>query len=74
MRREWKYLSDEMIRVGDVVKLGALDGIVVELVWKDSPSWVEYIGEGVVLEGPSFGRIHTPFLDEDLVLIKRKSE
>ena len=72
MERSWTYLTGELILEGDVVKLGNWDGVVVAVVTKDSPDWVDYIGEGVELEGPAFGRLHTEFINEDLVLIHRK--
>ena len=72
MERSWTYLTGELILEGDVVKLGNWDGVVVAVVTKDSPDWVDYIGEGVELEGPAFGRLHTEFINEDLVLVHRK--
>jgi len=66
------YLTGELILEGDVVKLGNWDGVVVAVVTKDSPDWVDYIGAGVELEVPAFGRLHTEFINEDLVLVHRK--
>ena len=71
MGRAWTYLTGEQILKGDVVKLGSLDGVVVAVVTKDSPEWIDYIGEGITLEGPAFGRLHTPFVNEDLILVRR---
>jgi len=65
-------MTGEPILKGDVIKLGSWDGMVVAVVTKDSPEWLDYIGEGVTLEGPAFGRLHTEFVNEDLVLVHRK--
>jgi hypothetical protein len=71
MSRIWKYLSGEEILKGDVVKIGAWDGVVIAVVSEDSPEWIDYIGEGITLEGPAFGRLHTRFANEDLCLVRR---
>ena len=59
---------------GDVVRLGSWDAVVVGVISKDSPEFVDYIGEGIELEGPGFGRLHTEFINEDLVFVQRKNE
>jgi hypothetical protein len=74
MKRQWKYISGEDIRVGDVVKIAHWDAVVVAVTTKDSPEWIDYIGEGIMFEGPAFGRLHTEFINEDHVLIRRKDE
>jgi len=74
MSRAWHYVSGEPIVKGDVVKLGTWDAVVVALISEDSPEFVDYIGEGIELEGPAFGRLHTSFINEDLVLVHRRNE
>lgn len=74
MKREPTYFTGEPIRKGDLVRLGAWDGVLESVLTRDSPEWVDYIGEGVMLTGPAFGRLHTRFNDEDLVLVRRKEE
>ena len=66
MKREPTYCTGETIREGDAVRIGEWDGVVESVITRDSPDWVDYIGEGVMLTGPVFGRIHTKFDDEDL--------
>ena len=72
MMRKATYFTGEPIREGDSVRIGEWEGVVESVITKDSPEWVDYIGEGVMLTGPAFGRLHTRFGDEDLVLVQRK--
>ena len=71
MNRTWTYLSGEPIMIGDVIKLGSWNGTVVDVITEGSPGWVDCIGEGIAIEGPAFGRIHTEFIDEDLIFCQR---
>lgn len=57
---------------GDVVRVGKWDAVVVAVISKDSPEFVDFIGEGIELEGRAFGRLHTEFINEDLILVQRK--
>ena len=74
MKREPKYASGKPIREGDVVRVGEWEGVVESILTKSSPGYMDYVGEGVMLTGPAFGRLHTKFDDEDLVLVRRKQE
>ena len=74
MKREPTYCTGEPIREGDVVRIGERAGVVESVITKESPDFMDYVGEGVMLTGPAFGRLHTPFNDEDLVLVGRKQE
>jgi hypothetical protein len=74
MSRAWNYLTGEPILEVDVVKLGTWDAVVVAVINEDSPEFIDYIGEGIELKGPAFGRLHTEFINEDLVLVHRKDE
>ena len=74
VKREPKYVTGEPIRVGDLVRVGEWDGVVESVITRESPDWVEYIGEGVMLTGLAFGRLHAKFGDEDLILVRRKEE
>jgi hypothetical protein len=74
VKREPKYVTGEPIREGDVVRIGEWDGVVESVITRESPDWVDYIGEGVMLTGPAFGRLHAKFGDEDLILVRHKEE
>ncbi|MGA2866980.1 MAG: hypothetical protein ABSF95_21095 [Verrucomicrobiota bacterium] len=74
MKRKPTYFTGEPIREGDSVRIGEWEGVVESVNTKGSPGWMDYIGEGVMLTGPAFGRLHTRFDDEDLVLVRRKQE
>jgi hypothetical protein len=75
MKSEPTYCSGEPIHEGDMVRIGAWDGIVESIITSQSAGWADYWseqGEGVMLTGPAFGRLYTKFHDEDLVLVRRK--
>jgi hypothetical protein len=75
MKREPTYRTGEQIHEGDVVRIGAWDGMVESIITSESSGWADYWsehGEGVMLTGPSFGRLYTKFHNEDLVLVRRK--
>ena len=75
MKRDPTYCSGESIHEGDTVRIGSLDGIVEAIITSQSPGWADYWsehGEGVMLAGPVFGKLHAKFHDEDLVLVRRK--
>jgi hypothetical protein len=72
MKRPFTYTTGEPIFKGDVVKIGQLDAVVVGVVTEDSPEWSDY--GGVALEGPAFGAMRMEHINEDLVLVHRKSE
>ncbi len=74
MSRTWNYLTGEPVLKGDVVRLGSWDAVVVAVISKDTPEFIDYIGEGIDLEGPAFGRLRTEFINEELVLVHRKNE
>jgi hypothetical protein len=74
MECEPTYFTGEPICTGDLVRMGDWDGVVESVIRKDGPQWVDYIGEGVMLAGPAFGRLLTKFGDEDLVFVRRKQE
>ena len=64
-----RYVTGEQIKIGDTVRIGAENGMVV--ITKDSPT-ANDIPEGVMLIGAGFDRMHTKFGNEDLVFIGRK--
>jgi hypothetical protein len=72
MKREPTYRTGDPIREGDIVRIGQWDGVVESINTKGSPGYMDYVGEGVMLTGPAFGRLHTKFHDEDLVLVRRE--
>ena len=72
MNPEPRYCSGEPVRQGDVVRIGEWAGVVESVMTKDSPDFMDYAGEGVMLTGPAFGRLFTRFDDEDLVLVRRR--
>ena len=74
MKREPTYRNGEPIREGDMVRIGQWDGVVDSINKKGSPGYMDYVGEGVMLTGPTFGRLQTKFDDEDLVLVRRKQQ
>lgn len=74
MNRAWNYLTGEPVLEGDVVTLGSLDAVVVAIISRDSPEFIDSVGEGIEVEGPAFGRLHTEFINEDLVLVHRKNK
>ena len=52
-------------------------GKVDFIVTTESPQWEEYwkdLGEGIMLEGPDFGRIFTKFNDLDVEFVGRKQD
>ena len=74
MKREPTYRSGDAVREGDIVRIGQWDGVVESADTEGSLGYMDYVGEGVMLTGPAFGRLHTKFDDEDLVLVRRKQE
>jgi hypothetical protein len=64
------YSTGEPILAGDVVLFGVEEGVVELVIAKGSPA-EGYIQEGVMLLGPTFGRMHVKFGDEDLILVGR---
>ena len=74
MKREPTYHTGDPIREGDIVQVGQWDGVVESINTKGSPGYMDNAGEGVMLTGPAFGRLHTKFNDEDLVLVRRKQQ
>jgi hypothetical protein len=75
MKDDPTYLNGEPVREGDLVRIGEWEGVVEFIITCDSAGWADYWheqGEGVILTGPAFGRLHTKFHDEDLVLVGRK--
>jgi len=71
MPAPWNYTTGETVRIGDVVSLGRWPGVVVALVTETHPDWSEGTGEGVMFEGPDFGRLLTDTLGRDVRLIRR---
>jgi len=71
MPEPWIYQTGETVRLGDIVRLGHWPGVVVALVTEGHPDWDEATGEGVLLEGPDFGRLFTPDLGRDVRWIRR---
>ncbi|MEY3480341.1 MAG: hypothetical protein RIQ71_1116 [Verrucomicrobiota bacterium] len=74
MKREPTYRSGDPVREGDVVRIGQWDGVVESINVEGCPGYMDYVGEGVMLTGPAFGKLHTKFEDEDLVLVRRKQQ
>ena len=77
MKGEPTYRTGDPIRQGDVVRIGAWDGVVETIITKESPGWEDYWqeqGEGAMVTGPAFGRLYTSFDDKDLVLVQRKQQ
>jgi hypothetical protein len=66
-----KYLTGDLILVGDVTRIGPWDATVELVVTQDNTDLKDAIGVGVMLVGPAFGRLLTKFGDEDLVLVRR---
>ena len=73
-KREPTYCTGELICVGDIVRIGEWEGVVESIDTNGSPGYLDYVGEGVMLKGPAFGRLHTKFHDEDLVLVRREQQ
>lgn len=71
MPAPWNYSTGETVRTGDEVSLGRWPGVVVVIVTEDHPEWCETTGEGVVFEGPDFGRLLTDTVGPDVRLIRR---
>jgi hypothetical protein len=71
MPAPWLYSTGDTVRIGDVVRLGHWPGVVVELVTEVHPDWNPTTGEGVLFEGPDFGRLLTQDLGNDVRLIRR---
>ncbi len=71
MPASWNYSTGETVRIGDEVNLGHWPGVVVAIVTEDHPEWHEATGEGVVFEGPDFGRLLADTLGKDVRLICR---
>jgi len=74
-----QYFNGQRILVGDKVRLGDSDGIVVcsidDAVYTPAhpaAQW-SYLKEGVMIEFQKYGLIHHTEMDEDLVLIERKT-
>ncbi len=51
--------------------LGHWPGVVVDLVTESHADWNEATGEGVVFEGPDFGRLLADLLGPDVRLVRR---
>jgi hypothetical protein len=66
------YLTGEPVMVGDTVRVGHELGVVEIVNVKGSPDFYDWMDEGVMLVGPSFGRMATRFDDEDLFFVSRK--
>jgi len=64
------YMTGEPVFAGDVVKLGALDGVVSGVLQPDSPEWDDY--GGVSIETVQCGAIRLEHVNEDLVLVTRR--
>ena len=73
MPAPWIYRTGETARIGDVVSLGHWPGVLVELVTEAHPDWSPATGDGVLFEGPDFGRLFTQDLGKDVRLIRRAS-
>ncbi|MFM7803917.1 MAG: hypothetical protein ACKPGK_05440 [Verrucomicrobiota bacterium] len=74
MPAPWNYTTGETVRIGDVVRLGAWPGVVVDLVERpssDSTGSSDDAGEGVLFEGPDFGRLLSATLGPDVRLVRR---
>ena len=71
MPAPWNYATGETVRIGDRVSLGRWPGVVVDLVTETHPDWSETTGEGVVFEGPDFGRLFSVGPGPDVRLIAR---
>jgi hypothetical protein len=74
MKREPTYRSGDPVLEGDIVRIGQWDGVVESVDTEGSPGYVDYVGAGVMLTGPAFGRLHTKFDDADLALVRRKQQ
>jgi len=74
MKREPTYRGGGPIHEGDIVRIGEWDGVVESINTEGSPGYMEDVGEGVMLAGPAFGKLHTKFEDEDLVFVRRKEQ
>lgn len=75
MNSEPTYRTGDLILEGDTVRFGVWDGVVESIITSQSPGWVDYwkdVGEGVLLAGPEFGRLHAKFDDDELVFVRRK--
>jgi hypothetical protein len=62
------------IRPKDRVRFSEWDGTVELIITRDSPDWEGYwkkFGEGVMLNGPAFGRVYTKFDADDLNFVSR---
>jgi hypothetical protein len=75
MPAPWNYPSGEPVRRGDVVTLGRWPGVVVDLITGARPDRTEpsgeVTGEGVLFEGPDFGRLLADTLGPDVRLVRR---
>jgi len=75
MMRELRYRTGDIIREGDLVRVGEWDGTVEFVMTMNSAGWGDFWrerGEGVMLSGPAFGTLYAAFDDEDLMFIQRK--
>ena len=71
MPAPWIYTSGETVLIGDIVFLGHWRGVVVDLVGTTHADWNEATGEGVLFEGPDFGRLLADTLGPDVRLVRR---
>ena len=71
MPAPWNYTTGEPVRRGDVVTLGRWPGVVVDLITEAHPDWREATGEGVMFEGPDFGRLLADLIGPDVRLVRR---
>ncbi|MEY2787060.1 MAG: hypothetical protein RLZZ34_203 [Verrucomicrobiota bacterium] len=71
MPAPWIYTSGETVLIGDIVFLGHWPGVVVDLVGSTHPDWNEATGEGVLFEGPDFGRLFADTLGPDVRWVRR---
>ena len=63
-------MTGEPVLAGDVVRLGALDGVVTGVSQPDSPEWDDC--GGVSIETVQCGAIRLEDVNEDLMLVTRR--
>lgn len=75
-----RYVDGQEVMLGDLVKLGSYDGIVVCSI--DRGEYTEdfteeqwgYLGKGGLINFPKLGLIHYTEPEKDLKLVSRKAE
>lgn len=73
------YPNGEQARLGDKVRLGDAEGVVVacidtdEYTFAHSKAQWSYLGRGALIEFPRYGLIHYEQAEPDLQLVARAS-